>query len=192
MLCKFCQDINFDEERWDNVNIYPHHADSAALKASADGGCELCHAIFNTPRSSFKSDTCPRITLYYHPDKSATYSLRRDGTSIINKHALELPLTVGIEYGLWGGIGSVKDALEFVELPGEQPSLLPNSKLSLITCLCRLSHGAHEEFYSRKQPAHGQQRESEAGICVAAALLGDSYGLQCLLYGRASVADSCD
>lgn len=155
MLCKVCQNINFDEAPGYISLIYRHHVDSAALKASADEGCKLCRIIFNIPRASFRSDPCPRITLTYRHDKKAPDFPREDfQPSDSNEHTLELPMAVGIEYGLWGGIGSVNDVLDIVELPGEQPSLLRNSRSLLMTGLCRLSHGGHERFYSRKQPAH--------------------------------------
>ena len=129
MLCKVCQNFKFDEWIWKGVLIYRHHADSAALKDSAHDGCELCQIIFRASKH-FESESCPEISLYcYHDGKRQdllTQDFRSPDPSDSGKYALELPLSLNLQWREWGGFASVPNVLELAELPGEQQSLLGN------------------------------------------------------------------
>ena len=151
MLCKVCQNFNLDEVTWDGLLIYRHHSDSAALKDSADDGCELCQ-IISKASTYFEWQSCPEISLYYYPDNKRrdllTQNFRSPDPSDSGKYALELPLRLNLQWRQWGGFSSVDNVLEIVELPGEQQSLLNNRGSSLMTRLRRFSNGCHERVYS--------------------------------------------
>lgn len=46
MLCRVCQNIDFNEELEGGQLLRArHHADITALRAAVDEGCELCHVL---------------------------------------------------------------------------------------------------------------------------------------------------